>query len=65
MANWQDKFEKRGLDTSSNERYISSLRRIGYATDPLHGKKVRSTFNKYFEEVDNEEQAKLVILAAL
>lgn len=65
MAEWQDKFKKRGLDTSSNEAYIASLRRIGYATDPNHGKKVRSVYNNYFEPVDKEDQLRTLLIAAL
>ena len=52
MAMWQEKMERRGLDTSSNEAYIKSLRKIGYATDPNHGVKVMNPYHNYFQKED-------------
>lgn len=65
MKEWQERFVRRGLDLSSNEAFIASLRRVGYATDPRHSLKVKNTFHNYFDSYSKEEQAKELLIATL
>lgn len=51
MALWeQDKITRGLIDTTSNEAYIKSLKRCGYAEDPNHEFAVLSTYRQLFAD---------------
>lgn len=55
MAAWQSN-KLSVLDTTSNEAYIASLKKIGYAEDVSHSKKVQRTYKSLFREIDIAQQ---------